>query len=1742
METLKRPAGAAGCLLHLDISGPVANLALGTIGSTDIRAGATAQRFRLGEGVARSSRRRWSTHLLKVLESERSGARDVERLRNEYDIGRALRGSPVLEPLGLGMFEGRPALELAAFEGRPLDEFVRAPMPVGDFLRVAVSLARAVGDIHARGVVHRDLKPGNVLFQPESGEVRIGGFGLAVRAASGHTPPPPSCIEGSFPYMSPEQTGQMNRMVDVRSDLYSVGVVLYQLLTAHLPFEAADALGWIHCHLARKPVPPDEVSPSVPGALSAIVLKLLAKMPDDRYQTAAGLAHDLARSQRQWRERGVITSFPLGQHDISDRFLVPHKLYGREREVAALRAALDRVRATGTPELVVVSGHAGIGKSAVVRESMEWTPRKGALLVAGKCEQHKSEIPYLAIARAFGELVLDIVAEGEHEFARWRERLARELGHGAQSVADVIPQIRLVLGELPCVTVSTSEAEARLRMAFQRLFGVFGEAERPLVVFLDDLQWADAASLRLLVDLLSDGSMRHVLLLGAYRDDEVGPSHRLAQSIARMREGGAVVRELPLGPLVEEDLSRMIADTLHVSREEVKPLADLVGEKTGANPFFTIQFLTTLHSSGAITFDRSASKWRWDAAQVRVGVTTDNVADLMVAKLRRLPADVQWVLQVAACMGATVERDTLAAVLERDPDAALRRALEEDLLLRLDDGYRFSHDRVQEAAYSLTEEGRRAELHLQIGRRLLSRTSPEALDEKAFEIAGQLDRGLALIRSQEERERVAELNLRAGRLAKASAAYASGARYLAAGMALLDESSWSTRHELTFRLGLERASCELLDGQFEVAERLIAELLPRCASKIDACDLYRVEIELHNRRSHPSEAVRTALACLRVLEIDLPAHPSRDEVQAGYEAVWRAVGDRSIESLVDLPLLGDPELQTALEVLSILKPAAFNFDGNLYRLLVCRMASLSIAHGVTDASADGFSNFGMLLGPHFHRYDDGLRFARLACALVEARGLRRYEAAVLVATSSAAAWTQPIAVAVDYARRAFDVAIETSELSQACYAAGVASMELTFSGEPLDSVRQEVERRLDFVRRVRFRDMVDWVTSQQRFVEDMQGRTANLSTFDGEHFDEAAFESQLTGTRNAILVAYYWALKLKAHFLAGDCMAALADAQRVAPVRWGMTGQIVLVDCAFFTALAAAACFEHAPPDEQPRLRELLAAQEQQLREWAEVCPFNFRDEHALVAAEIARIEGRELDAERSYENAVRSARDSGFVHREALAYEVAARFYRARGYGEIADLYLRKARDRYRRWGADGKVRQLERLHPLLAEGTSLGPATTVALQPEQLDLLSVLKASQTISSAMAKDELLRTLLRVVLEEGHARRACLVLFRQGESWPVPGDPDVLTECIAEEGPAATSRTSPDIAARVPVSIVQYVRRTHSRVVLDDATADAGRFSGDPYLVRARPRALVCVPVLRQAEAVAALVLENDSRSGGVHARASSGSRAARGAGGHLAREFSPAGAGTHRARRGGGIARARAPASRGDSPDVLDAGIRGGASRTGPSVLAVVRRLDRHRSRCRRQDRATGGSTPRSAEGAAPPGAGRQVPCPRPEPRHACPRGRRSGLSPVHFGRGNRARLQRSPPPRSCSHTGHTERHRRAARRPRAAARSPDARGRDTRPLPARGPGACEGDRAPRGTLDRQRTAARGDPTSPPSAGGFSRRGVSRASHARDVAPVVGSAAVALCEAGRSALAGDACAQPRACLGRDQSARAARR
>ncbi|MET4279460.1 MULTISPECIES: AAA family ATPase [unclassified Bradyrhizobium] len=1384
----------------------------------------------------------------------------VERLQHEYALKAELDAGWAARPVALTRYNDRIVLVLEDPGGAPLDRLLGRPLDASHFLRIAIPLAGALRQAHERGLIHKDIKPANILVGEASGGVWLTGFGIASRLPREHQPPAaPEVIAGTLAYMAPEQTGRMNRSVDSRSDLYALGVTFYEMLTGRLPFTAADPMEWVHCHIARQPLPPNERIAAVPGPLSAIVMKLLAKTAEQRYQTAAGVEAYLRRGLAEWESHGRIDPFPLGDYDVSDRLLIPEKLYGRERENDALLAAFDRVVANGTLEFVLVSGYSGIGKSSVVNELHRALVPPRGLFASGKFDQYKRDIPYITLGQAFRSLIRSLLSKSEAELGRWRDSLSEALGPNGQLIVNLVPELELVIGKQPPVPdLPPRDAHNRFQSVFRRFIGAFATREHPLALFLDDLQWLDAATLDLLEHLVTHSEVRHLLLVGAYRDNEVGPSHPLVRTLETIRKAGARVQEIVLAPLGLADIGELVSDALHCEPENARPLAQLVHQKTGGNPFFAIQFFTALAEGGLLAFDPITRAWRWNVDRIRAISYTDNVVDLMTAKLKRLSSSAQEALKQFACLGNIAPIATLALVHGETEEAihgALWEAVRAGLVFREDSAYKFLHDRIQQAAYSLIPDEHRADVHLRIGRALLASLTADELAEHLFDVANQLNRGATRLIGRDEKAQVAAIELRAGRKAKASAAYASANVYLAAGMALLDETYWASQYELMFSLRLEYAACEFLTGEFDTAEQLLAELLERAAAKVDGAAVYHQKILLHTVKSENAQAVDSALTCLRLFGIDLPAHPTQEQVQAEYEMLWRNLEGRPIESLIELHLMTDPELQAAVQVLSTLIAPAYFTDPNLFRLLLCRMVNVSIQHGMCGASTHGCAHLGIILGPVFHRYSEGYLFGKLACDLVDKHGFVVYRGKAHYAMGTTAFWTQPITTAIDFTRSSFHAAIETGDLTAACYDMFHICSLLLLRNDPLDAVWRESEMALDFAREAKYGDIVDIIRSQQRFVATMQGRTGNFSTFSDSQFDEAAFEAQLTAGRMALKLCWYWILKLMARFLSGDYDEALAAADKAKALLWTSSHRVQVLEYFYYTALTVAALYENATADEQKRWRELLTAHLGQLREWADNYAPTFADKHTLVSAEIARLEGRDADAMRLYEEAIHSAGENGFVQNEGLAHEAAARFYAARGVKTIARACLREARRCYLRWGAFGKVRQLEQLHPHLRDApAAASPTATIGARAEQLDVGTVLKAAQAVSGEIELSKLIEALLRIAVEHAGAERGLLILF--------PGDqPRIAAEATTGRGQVeVTLRQTTVSPAEIPESVLHYLIRTQESVILDDASAQ-NPFSADEYLHQKRARSVLCLPLVKQSKLIGVLYLENNLTS-----------------------------------------------------------------------------------------------------------------------------------------------------------------------------------------------------------------------------------------------------------------------------------------
>jgi len=1381
------------------------------------------------------------------------------RLEHAYDLRSELDPSWAARPLELIHDHGKPALVIEDHGGEVLARLLGKPWELDLFLRVAIGITAALGRLHQRGLFHRDIKPANVFVNTSSGEAWLSGFGLASPLPrERQMPEPPETIVGTLAYMAPEQTGRTNRSIDSRSDLYSLGVTLYQLLTGSLPFTASDPMVWVHSHIARRPVPPSERLDNIPIAVSQIIMRLLAKTAEERYQTATGLESDLRRCLAEWEAHRHVIEFPLGQHDTPDRLLIPEKLYGRGREVDALLAAFDRVVKGGAPELVLVSGYSGIGKSSVVNElHMVAAPPRG-LFASGKFDQYKRDIPYSTLVQAFQSLVRPLLGKSDAELAIWRGAFLEALELNARLMTDLIPELKLIIGDqAPVPELEPQQAQSRFQLVFRRFIGVFARPEHPLALFLDDLQWLDAATLDLLDDLLIRSDLRHLMLIGAYRNNEVDAAHPLTRKLEAIRQAGARVQEVRLAPLARDDLGQLIADALRRDPADAAPLVQLVHKKTAGNPFFVIQFLYSLADEGLLRFDQDAAGWSWDLGRIPDKGYTDNVVVLMVGKVTRLPAETLHALQQFACLGNVGATPMLSAVLETPEEqvhAVLWPAVRQELIERLEGSYKFIHDRVQEAAYSLIPEASRAEAHLRIGRLLVTETPADKREEAIFEILNQLNRGAPLITQPEERDQLAELNLLGGKRAKGSTAYASALTYLISGGELLKDDCWERRHELIFALELTRAECEFLTGQLSVAEERLAALSNRATTTVELAIVACLRMDVSTTLNLSGRAVAFCLDYLRHVGIEWSPHPTEEEMRREYERNWSLLGNRTIEDLIDLPLMEDPASLATLDVLIKVLPPAKQTDENLASLTICKAVSLSIEHGNCDASCVAYEWLARIAGPHFGDYKAGYRFGHVGFELVERRGLKRYQAstqhcfAIFVAR-----WTKHVRACVDLLRRTFELANRIGDLTYAAYVCHNLNSDLLFAGETLPQVQAEANHGLAFAEKMRFGLVIDIITTQLALVRTLRGFTPKFGCFDDAQFNESYIEFDLSsGQRLATIACRYWIRKLQARCIAGDYATAIDAASKAQPLLWTVSALFEEAEYHFYGALAQAACCDSAPAGERLQHLNAVAAHHKQLQVWVENCPENFENRAALVGAEIARIEGRVLNAEQLYEQAIHSAQANGFVHNEALSDELAARFYAARGFEDIAHLYLRKARYGYLRWGADGKVRQLEEMYPhLRAEEAVPSPTSTIATPVKHLDLATVIKVSQAVSSEIVLEKLIHTLMRTAIEQAGAERGLLIFPREDEL-------HIQAEATTSgEGVTVHLRSAADSTAALPESVGRYVMRTQETVILDDASSP-NPFSADPYVVQRRPRSILTLPLINQGKLVSILYLENN--------------------------------------------------------------------------------------------------------------------------------------------------------------------------------------------------------------------------------------------------------------------------------------------
>ncbi|WP_437727216.1 AAA family ATPase [Sorangium sp. So ce861] len=1435
---------------------------------------------------------------VKLLKSEYPDPRELAKIRHEHALMRDLSvpGIPVV--IEVGKHGNGLALIMEDSGGRSLSDMMRSQrLSLASALRIAASVADIIDSVHQRHVIHKDIKPHNILVDPGTMQVKLIDFGIATRLSrESQAALAPEALEGTLAYMSPEQTGRMNRVVDHRSDLYSLGVTLYEMLTGVLPFQANDAMELVHHHIARRPAPPAEVSPQLPQIVSDIVMKLLAKTAEARYQSGAGLKADLEECLSQLEATGEIQPFALGRSDRVGELRIVQKLHGRDEQTATLLAAFDRA-SRGAVELLVVSGEAGVGKSALVQELHKAIAHRRAYFIEGAFEQIGRSTPYASVASALRSLVRSLLAERTSALELWKARLLEALGPNGQVLLDLVPELALVIGPQPAVAeLGPTESQNRFNLVFQNFLRVFAAREHPVVLALEDLQWADAASLKLIHTLMTGPGTAHLLVIGTTREGEIAAAHPLRLLVDALRSASVAVHAIAVEPLPRPAVAQLVAEALDCAAEQAAPLSEVVFDKTRGNPFFVSQFLRSLRQEELLRFDARSRSWTWDLASIQAMQMTDNVVALMAGKLQRLAPDTQRALMLAACLGHEFELEVLSAICDRsrrDTAGDLWEALRDGLIqptgteyrfvhassrgeaaddvpsTRFNVSYRFLHDRVQQAAYSLLDDERRKAAHLRIGRLLLSNAGASPRDDALFAVVHQMNLAADLISDPGERAELARLNLAAGRRAKAANAHQAAAGYLAVGASLLGEEAWARDGELMFALFVTLAECEYMCGHFDRAESLFDLLLSRASSTLERAQVHNLRLLLYLTLFKVADCISVGRAGLALFGIELPR--SEDQVQAALDAELAEVpvhlGGRRIEDLASAPALRDRETLIVLKLLTNLSSPAYLTDARLAALVTAKQVNLSLRHGHSEVSAFGFVLYGLYMAVLRDRYDEARRFGRLGIELN-----RRFDNVELACKihftfGVYAHFFSPLRETVEHLRSALEAGMVSADFAYLSYTCNAIVMARLGLGDELASVRKEIDRFLGLMARTKNALSTAFLSIARQMVACLEGRTDGGASLSDDGFDEAELVATL-GAPSAMFTAFwYHVVKLELLFLDEEYAAALSEALAAERALASSMGYFSTTELSFYLCLTLLALGDAAPGG-PARSAAMLEEHHARLARWAESCPENYRHKHLLVAAERCRASGDELGSMERYEEAIEAAQQSGFVGDEALASELCAKFHLAKGRRKTARFYLASACYGYVRWGATAKAQALVDRYPALAlqpaagSGRADSPVSFTASSSSTastgrkgvLDVTAMIRAAQVIAGEVELDNVLEQLMRIAVENAGAQRGALVLDR-GER--------LVVEALATVDPDAirTGMTTPvEDSAEIAVSVVQYVARTREPVVLGDATEDA-RFAADPYIVASRPRSVLCMSMIHRGRLTGVLYLENNAIS-----------------------------------------------------------------------------------------------------------------------------------------------------------------------------------------------------------------------------------------------------------------------------------------
>ncbi|MCT7961806.1 trifunctional serine/threonine-protein kinase/ATP-binding protein/sensor histidine kinase [Laspinema sp. D1] len=1445
--------------------------------------------------------------VIKFLRNEHPNFYEVVQFRNQYIIAKNLNYPGIIKPLSLEVYRNSYALVMEDFGGVSLAHYfhrakdknpLSQPLTLLEILKIALKVTEVIHNLHQNQVIHKDIKPANILINRKTQEVKLIDFSISsllpreIQQIENSNE-----LEGTLAYLSPEQTGRMNRGIDYRSDFYSWGVTCYELFTGQLPFISEDAIELVHCHLAKPPIPIHKINPSIPLPLSKIVMKMMEKNAEDRYQSALGIKHDLEICLAQLEQTGQIQDFEIGEQDISDRFMIPEKLYGREAEVTELLNAFERA-SQGASEMMLVAGFSGIGKTAVIHEVHKPIVRKRGYFIQGKYDQFNRNIPFGAFVQAFQDLIEQLLSESDTQLQTWKTKLLEAVGENGQVLIEVIPELENIIGkQRSAPELSGTAAQNRFNLLFQKFVQVFTHEDHPLVIFLDDLQWADSASINLLKILMQEGG--YLLVLGAYRDNEVSPIHPFILAVDEMVRNGGQVNTITLSALSQHHLNQLVSETLNSPVSLTESLTELIYQKTQGNPFFATRFLNALYEDNLITLKRHHSPlnsgkiqggWQCDMAQVKALAITDDVVEFMALQLQKLPRETQDILKLAACIGAEFDLNTLAIVSENSQGMtatalwpALQKGLvipttkiykfftesetEEVVLASANPTYRFLHDRVQQASYSLIPEPKKKQIHYQIGKLLQQNLSEVEKEENLFDIVGHFNLGQELITLPPEREALVRLNLGAAQKARNSTAYSAAKTFVQIGLDLLDDDCWQSQYELTLICYVNAAEIAYLNADFDELDCFGEQVLKCARTLLDQVKIYQIQISARTTQNRMLEAIAIGQKALKQLGVEFSSEPDQALTDEALKTLAVQLQDTQIDELVNLPVMKDPQTIAAMELLALLFPPVYQASPGLQPLLCSTIVSLSLKFGNAPASTIGYASYGMVLCAFLDEVETGYRFGCLALSLLERLNVREFKPMTLL-------WFgffiqhryENLRATFPKVKEGYLAGMEIGDFLTGGYNIAVYFYNNFFAGVGLENLEAEIENYCGVLTKAKQNSPVLYLKMTQQMLHNLMGIAPQKKLLIGSSYDESVMIGQYQKDNEISGLAYLYTYKLILDYLFHQPQNALTYMAEANQALQAVFGSIHTPIFHFYAALTYLALSNTQSGTEQANTLKLLTNHQTILEQWAHYAPMNYRHKLSLVEAEKCRVLGKKSEAIDLYDQAIAGAKQHEYLQEEALANELAAEFYLEWGKEKVAAGYIQDAYYCYAQWRATAKVADLaqrypELLSPLLEQPHQTGfvpePTTaeiilsqrTSSRISEALDLATLVKASQAISSEMQLDKLLTVILDIIIANAGANKGVLLLKQ---------DLDLQVRALIEFGksPEILSSIPLECSLDVPITLVNRVKRTLKPLVLADARINP-RFMADSYIQKYQPKSVLCSPLINQGQLFGVLYLEN---------------------------------------------------------------------------------------------------------------------------------------------------------------------------------------------------------------------------------------------------------------------------------------------